>query len=146
MRNFYIQFKKIVDKSIKKTTFISTKKDNSMLTKNDLIVQNKIILLIKKFFPEVKQFIYEEGFNLKNFKKINFNDPFAIIDPIDGTENFFAGNEMFGTLVSINANYSKKIDLIYLPAKKIIITRDNIFRLRNKPKKKIIFHYYQLNV
>jgi fructose-1,6-bisphosphatase/inositol monophosphatase family enzyme len=102
MKDFYTQFKKTVDKSLKKVSYQNIKKDSSMLTKNDLIVQNRIILLIKKFFPEVKQFICEEKFNVKNFKKINFKEPFAIIDPIDGTENFFAENGMFGTLVSIN--------------------------------------------
>ena len=59
MKDFYIQVKKIIDSSIKKISFLETKKDFSMLTKNDLIIQNKIIRLIKKFFPEVKQFICE---------------------------------------------------------------------------------------
>ena len=72
---------------------------------------------------------------LKNFKEINFNKSFAIIDPIDGTENFFAENEMFGTLISINSKSSIKLDLIYLPAKKIIITRENISTMFAKPKK-----------
>ena len=47
-----------------------------MLTKNDLIIQKKIINLIKKTFPDVKQFICEENFKIKDFKKINFKKPF----------------------------------------------------------------------
>ncbi len=135
MKDFYIQVKKIIDSSIKKISFLETKKDFSMLTKNDLIIQNKIIRLIKKFFPEVKQFICEENFNIKNFKKIDFNKSFAIIDPIDGTENFFVENRMYGTLISINYQTKKKIDLIYLPSFNIMVTRDNILKVSNKPKK-----------
>ena len=135
MQDFYTQVKKIIDESIKKKIFLKTKKDLSMLTKNDLIIQKKLISLIKKFFPDIEQFICEENFNLKNFKKINFNKSFAIIDPIDGTENFFAENEMFGTLISINSDYSKKLDLIYLPVQKVMITRANIFAKFKKAKK-----------
>ncbi len=134
MKNFYTQVKKIVDLSINNKVFLKTKIDTSMLTKNDLSIQKKIIKLIKKTFPEIKQFICEENFNVDNFKKINFKKPFAIIDPIDGTENFYAGNEMYGTLISINLS-KKKIDLIYLPEKKLMITRDNILKISKKPKK-----------
>ena len=135
MQDFYIQVKKIIDKSIKNKKFLETKKDLSMLTKNDLIIQKKIIKLIGKFFPDVKQFICEENFNLKNFKKIDFKKPFAIIDPIDGTENFFTQNEMYGSFISINSKKSSKIDLIYLPENKLMITRRNIFKLFKKSKK-----------
>ena len=135
MKNFYTQIKKIIDSSTKKRSFLKTKKDFSMLTKNDLIIQKKIIGLIKKKFPDVKQFICEENFNIKSFKKIDFQKPFAIIDPIDGTENFFAQNEMYGTFVSINSNSSEKIDLLYLPTYKVMITRDNILNISNKPNK-----------
>ena len=134
MQTFYTQVKKIINTSIVRKNFVKTKKDLSMLTKNDLIIQNKIIHLIKKYFPEINQFICEENFSLKNFKKINFEKPFAIIDPIDGTENFFADNKMFGTLISINSN-SKKIDLIYIPKYKKMITRENIVKIFKKPKK-----------
>ena len=112
MRNFYTKVKKIIDVSIKKKSFLKTKNDLSMLTKNDLVIQKKIIKLIKKFFPDVKQFICEENFNIKSFEKIDFQKPFAIIDPIDGTENFFTQNDMYGTFISINSKSSIKIDII----------------------------------
>ena len=105
-----------------------------MLTKNDLTVQKKLVALIKNFFPDIQQFICEENFNIKSFNKINFEKPFAVIDPIDGTENFFSGNEMFGTLISVNSK-SKKIDIIYLPNQKLMITRNNITNLFKKAKK-----------
>ena len=106
-----------------------------MLTENDLIVQEKIVILMKKFFPDVKKFICEENFSLSKFKKIDFKKPFAVIDPIDGTENFYAENGMFGTLISINSKFSKKIDLIYLPAHNVLVTRENILSIYRKPKK-----------
>jgi fructose-1,6-bisphosphatase/inositol monophosphatase family enzyme len=135
MQSFYTQVKKTIDQSIKEKSFLKTKKDLSMLTKNDLLIQKRLIRLIKKFFPDVKQFICEENFKIKNFKKIDFDKPFAIIDPIDGTENFFAENDMFGTIISVNSKSSKKIDLIYLPNQQVIITRDNILNIFQKAKK-----------
>jgi len=135
MQNFYTQVKKIIDLNIKEKKFLKIKKDFSMLTNNDLLIQKKLIKLIKIFFPDVKQFICEENFIIKNFKKINFEKPFAIIDPIDGTENFFAGNDMFGTLISINSKSSKKIDLIYLPNYQVMVTRNNILKMFQKAKK-----------
>lgn len=135
MRNFYTKVKKIIDVSIKKKSFLKTKNDLSMLTKNDLVIQKKIIKLIKKFFPDVKQFICEENFNIKSFEKIDFQKPFAIIDPIDGTENFFTQNDMYGTFISINSKSSIKIDIIYIPNHKLMITRDNILNISNKAKK-----------
>ena len=62
MQNFYTQVKKIIDNSIKNRTFLKTKKDLSMLTNNDLIIQKKLIKLIKKKFPNIRQFICEENF------------------------------------------------------------------------------------
>ena len=135
MKNFYTQIKKIIDSSIKKKIFLKSKNDLSMLTKNDLIIQKKIIYFIKKYFPDVKQFICEENFNIKNFDKIDFQKPFAIIDPIDGTENFFTQNDMYGTFISINSKSSTKIDLIYLPTYNLMITRNNILDISNKPNK-----------
>ena len=41
MRDFYTQLKKIIDHSIKDINYLEIKKDKSMLTKNDLIVQKK---------------------------------------------------------------------------------------------------------
>ena len=135
MKDFYTQLKKTIDHSIKDVNFLKTKNDSSMLTINDLIIQDKIIELIKKFFPDVNQFICEENFNIRDFRKIDFKKPFAIIDPIDGTENFFAENGMFGTLISINSKFSRKIDLIYLPFHNTMITRENILTKFNKSKK-----------
>ena len=136
MRNFYTQIKNTIDLSLKNKKFLKTKQDHSMLTNNDLIIQKKIISLIKKFYPDVKQFICEENFSKKTFKKINFEYPYAVIDPIDGTENFFAESEMFGTLISINSKSKIKIDLVYLPKQNLMITRDNIKHIFRKAKKK----------
>lgn len=136
MRNFYTQVKNTIDLSLKNKRFLKTKQDHSMLTNNDLIIQKKIISLIKKFYPDVKQFICEENFSKNTFKKINFNYPYAVIDPIDGTENFFAESEMFGTLISINSKSKIKIDLVYLPKENLMITRDNIKYIFKKAKKK----------
>ena len=57
MQNFYIQVKKIINSSIKNRLFLKTKKDLSMLTKNDLIIQKKINKSNKNFLPR-RQTIY----------------------------------------------------------------------------------------
>ena len=136
MRSFYTQIKNIVDKSTKKIVFSNQKKDYSMLTNNDVLVQKNIVKIIKKYFPDVKQFICEENFELKKFNKIDFKEPFAIIDPIDGTENFYAENGMFGSLISVYSKLKGDIDIIYIPKYNQLITRDNIKILSKKPKKK----------
>ena len=46
MKNFYTQLKKIIDHSILDINYLDMKKDKSMLTKNDLIVQEKIVILM----------------------------------------------------------------------------------------------------
>ena len=135
MKNFYTQIKKTINQTTKNIQYLKKKSDASMLTKNDLSTQNKIIQIIQNNFPDVKQFICEENFKLKEFNKFDFKKPFAVIDPIDGTENFYNENGMFGTLISINSNLSGKIDLLYIPKKKILINRDNIFNYSKKPKK-----------
>ena len=132
MKNFYSSIKKIVDKTIKKKTFLKFKKDRSLLTKNDLIIQKNLINTIKEYYPRVRQFVCEENFNRKGFKSYDFRKPFAVIDPIDGTENFYANNHMYGTMISIN-DYNNQIDLLYLPAFKTLINRKNIFSIRKKP-------------
>lgn len=134
MQNFYIQIKKEIDKSITNIEFLKKKKDASMVTKNDVLVQKRIKAIIKKNFPDVKQFICEENFKKKIFNKINFKKSFAIIDPIDGTENFFAEDYMFGSLISISSKKKGDLDLIYIPKLKKMITRDNIKKISKKPK------------
>ena len=54
MQSFYIQVKEIINNSVKKRSFLKTKKDLSMLTKNDLEIQKKIIKLIKKKISSCK--------------------------------------------------------------------------------------------
>lgn len=131
MKNFYTHIKREIDKKILKIKFLKFKKDNSLLTSNDLSIQKTIINVIKKHFPRVKQFICEENFKKNKFKNLNFNKPFAVIDPIDGTENFFAENHLYGTLISIN-DFDNQVDIIYLPALNIFINRDNLSLFKKK--------------
>jgi fructose-1,6-bisphosphatase/inositol monophosphatase family enzyme len=132
MKNFYLSIKKIVDTTIVKKKFIKFKNDKSLLTQCDLIIQKNVVNLIKDYFPRVKQFVCEENFNKGEFGRFNFKEPFAVIDPIDGTENFYANNHMYGTMISIN-DYNNQIDVLYLPALKTIINRKNINLIKNKP-------------
>ena len=134
MQNFYIRIKNAIDESITNIEFFKKKQVSSMVTKNDILVQKKIKQIIKKNFPDVKQFICEENFKKKTFNKVNFKKPFAIIDPIDGTENFFAEDYMFGSLISVSSKKKGDVDLIYIPKLRKIITRDNIKKLCRKPK------------
>jgi fructose-1,6-bisphosphatase/inositol monophosphatase family enzyme len=89
---------------------------------------------IKTKFPDVKQFLMEENFKMKNFKKIEFDKPLAIIDPIDGTENYLANNNIFGSVFSI-VNIKKNINSLYIPNEKILINDKNVYQISTKPKK-----------
>ena len=109
------------DKGLKETI----KEDNTPVTNGDLEVNRLLIDRISELTPDTL-IISEENTSNKNLDNLS---TFWLIDPIDGTENFFAQNEMFGTLISINYKSPLKVDLIYIPSYNLMITRNNILKI-----------------
>ena len=112
---------------------MNLKSDNSIVTNCDIYIEEKIIAYLEETFSEI-EIISEE--NCKSHKETyNLKNRFAIIDPIDGTENFYFFQNIYGCAISIvydDVNYH----LIYLPSEEkkistiaepdIVSTKSNI--------------------
>lgn len=93
-----------------KTNFnIEQKADSSPVTQIDIKVEQHIRSLIEKKFPE-------HGIIGEEFGNIHENSPYQwVIDPIDGTKSFIAGNTTFTTLIALLHNGKPIIGLIDQP-------------------------------
>ena len=120
----------IIDHGIKNLKSFNTKSDNSIVTNADIEIENTLINYIKNSFPGIK-IISEENFN-SHSEKYKLENKFAIIDPIDGTENFLFLENIYGSAVSIV--YAKlNYHLIYIPSenKKISTLTSEINKITN---------------
>ena len=133
LENMYTYHKNIF-KKLSNNNRVRKKSDKSLVGKHDNEIQKKLKLKILKEYPEIKQFLMEEGFKKKNFNKINFKDSLAIIDPIDGTENYLSNNKFYGSVLSI-LNTKKNINFLLIPSENILINDKNIFKISKKPNK-----------
>ena len=127
-------YHKNIFKKLSKNNEIRKKADQSLVGKHDIEIQNKLKDIIIKEYPQIKQFLMEERFRKKNFRKINFNDPLAIIDPIDGTENYISNNKFYGSTISL-LNIKKNINSLFIPSENALVSDENIFKISKKPKK-----------
>jgi len=102
----------IIIKSIETKKIIGYKSADNLLTDTDLNAEKKILSIIKEKFP-THSFYTEEGLG----KKTN-SDHLWVIDPLDGTTNFFHSFPHF--CVSIAHLFNGKVDLgvIYDPIRK----------------------------
>lgn len=91
----------------------SEKKDNSYVSKGDLLVQAIVLEKINLLLPEHK-LISEELFPFDNSCWDKFGS-YVVLDPIDGTENFVSGLVEWGVGISIYTNGLHVESCIYLP-------------------------------
>lgn len=71
------------------------KEDNSYVSKGDLLMDERIIHFIRTKYDSV-QIITEETYQSGNIN-IADSEYIAVVDPIDGTENFVSGLKEWGT-------------------------------------------------
>jgi myo-inositol-1(or 4)-monophosphatase len=83
---------------------ISIKSDNTPVTKSDLLIEELVSDCVRKHVPNVI-FVGEESFK---FGTEILGDYVAILDPIDGTENFSSGLKEWGVSFGI---WKKQIHL-----------------------------------
>lgn len=124
----------IVNDGLMKLESINHKKDNSVVTNCDVEIEKNIIIYLKDQFPQIK-IVSEE--NSESHQEIySLKNKYAIVDPIDGTENFYFFQNIFGCAISVvydDINYH----LIYLPSenKKIsTISIPNISKIKSNIK------------
>ena len=94
------------------------KKDNSLVTIADTEAESKIRSIIKKNFPDHSIIGEEYGENT------NQSDYQWIIDPIDGTTNFYLEVPLFATSIALYKNQEPLLAVINFPAQKKIITSE----------------------
>ena len=83
------------------------KKDGSLVTKYDLMIDEKLTKGLKEMYGDIPVLSEEHEENL--------NDTYFVIDPIDGTHNFNAGLEYFGVMLAYIEKNETKFSVIYLP-------------------------------
>ncbi len=90
-------------------TFLENKNPRDILTTADLEAEKVIKSYITKYFPN-DGFLAEES-GITNSK----SDTFWIIDPLDGTVNFFRGSKNYCSMVAYVSNKEVKASAIYFP-------------------------------
>ncbi len=90
------------------------KKDNTynLVTKADLASEKKIISIIKDKFPDHSILTEESGSEIKK------SDYCWIIDPLDGTNNFYHKFPMFCVSIALYKNDAPLLGVVFDPLKK----------------------------
>ena len=89
---------------------VSKKSDGSLVTNVDIEVDRGIVSLIRDKFPE-HSILTEETPEINGKSEYRW-----IIDPLDGTHNYFHGIDIFGVSICITHLDDPVIGIIYLPA------------------------------
>jgi myo-inositol-1(or 4)-monophosphatase len=134
MRISFIELKNLIkdnlDEIVKYRYEISLKNDNSPVTKSDLLMEKLILDFLNSKFDSII-FISEESY--QGIKKFSKNQHYAIIDPIDGTENFSSGLKVWGIAISIWRYPVHVASLLYLPEMdQSIMTGDKINKITSR--------------
>lgn len=103
-----------------KGLIIHKKADGSVVTNADLIISDYIHTQIKKITPDIRQ-ICEE----REDKKLLSNEPFWLIDPIDGTRSYIKGKDSYSINIGYIENNLPKLGFIYQPALDILHYTDH---------------------
>lgn len=99
---------KIIAKRFKKKIKISRKKDLTFLTEVDLLVNDKIISIIKRNFPSHNIISEESGGSLgKEFT--------WVIDPVDGTTNYVLGFPFFAVSLALVREKEPILAIVFNP-------------------------------
>ncbi len=102
----------IQDYYLKNVDAISKKKTYDLVTKADIDAENRIISIIKDKFPEHSILTEESG------EERNRSDYFWIIDPLDGTNNFYHKFPMFCVSIALYKKGKPLIGVVFDPIKK----------------------------
>jgi len=90
---------------------ISLKKDESPVTKADLLAHNKIDNHLKQIGIPV---LSEEGKEIPYAERIKWKQ-FWMVDPLDGTKEFINGNDEFTVNIALIENNKPVFGIIYVP-------------------------------
>ena len=89
------------------------KDDQSPVTQADYEAERVILKGLARIAPNISA-ISEEEATLKHFPKTN--ERFFLVDPLDGTKEFIAGNGEFTVNIALIENHQPILGVIYAPA------------------------------
>lgn len=92
------------------TRRLESRKD--FLTDADLKSEKVILSILEASFPEIPSLSEEKGGDA------SINGHLWVIDPVDGTINFFLGDDHWGVSIALVENSHTVAGVIYLPARK----------------------------
>jgi len=110
---------------------------SDIVTDIDLRAEKILTRAIGRYFPEV-EIKSEESFNgkLLNFEK---ESNIAVVDPLDGTANFFTNIPYFCISVFLNSDKDGAFGIIYAPITELLLVGDfNKLELRQNEKITVI--------
>jgi myo-inositol-1(or 4)-monophosphatase len=114
MKNFVIQLAKQAGSEIKNLfnhdKIVKVKAQSQIVTRADLIANKTIISALKKKFPNHGILSEESGLS-----KIN-SDYLWVVDPIDGTTNYWIGSPLFAVSIALFKNSQPILAVVYAPA------------------------------
>ncbi len=102
----------ILDYYLKNVDAISKKNTYNLVTKADIDAENKIISIIKDKFPKHSILTEESG------EERNKSNYLWIIDPLDGTNNFYHKFPMFCVSIALYKKGKPQIGVVFDPIKK----------------------------
>lgn len=90
---------------------VSTKADGSWVTACDIETERQLRETVTQTFPGHRVLGEEDGVT-----EGDDDAPTWVIDPIDGTANFVAGNPIFATLIAVQVNGEEVTSVVSAPA------------------------------
>ncbi len=108
----------ILDYYLKDVDAISKKNTYDLVTKADLDAENRIISIIKDKFPEHSILTEESG------EERNKSDYCWIIDPLDGTNNFYHKFPVFCVSIALYKKEKPLIGVVFDPIKKELFSAE----------------------
>lgn len=103
----------IISNGVNKIKSAELKNDNSLVTNCDIQIEKEIILYLKSNFKGIN--VISEENTLSHDTSYILKNRFAIVDPIDGTENFYFLDNIYGSAISVIYD-NLKYHLIFIPS------------------------------
>ena len=105
------------------TGYVKEKAEKELVIREDLISQDIVINGIKEFEPDTV--IYSEELNNVHLIEKDRNEIKFILDPLDGTHNFYYGMPYWGIGLAVLNKHNESIaGFIYLPVLDIFIKNE----------------------
>lgn len=93
---------------------VTTKKDDSPLTKADLAAHHHIVAGLKELTPDIPIISEESG--VPDFSERKAWNKFWMVDPLDGTKEFIKKNGEFTVNIALIENNKPILGVVYVPA------------------------------